>query len=343
MFKHILVPLDGSPRAEQSIPIAAKIAKSSGASMLLLEVVNAANEFRLYPAGASLYMRKLHGRHLTHATDYLSQLAHTLKLEEGIETHIAVFSGQPAPVILEVMQNQDIDLLVLSSHGHTGFQRWALGSISQKVIRQSTVPTLLLREQKSKLPSKIAQPFRATVALDGSPFAESAILPTVSLLTALSQPGQGELHLLHLVEAPTSEEEYGYLANSDFTMRHEILQEAGKYLQALHTRLLHEIPANALHISWSVEECKDVAEALIQIAEGDKGISTHNASQLLALATHGRSGLHRLIIGSVTERVLYGSRLPLLIVHPAKVAASTDQPASEADTDAAHKMPFSRG
>lgn len=321
MFERILVPLDGSRRAEQAIPLAARIAKTSRASLLLLQAVNPLADFGLYSASAMLYLQKAQEKSLVDATAYLSELAHMLE-GDGIKARIAVFSGQPAPLILDVAEAQGIDLIVLCSHGHTGFQRWMLGSTSQKVLRYSSSPVLLLREQNLKLPPKTAQPFRATVALDGSPFAEAALLPTAQLVVALNEPGEGELHLLQLVEMPTVEEEFGYLLDSDFNFRHEALQEASDYLQALHARLLRELPAMpGLHISWSVEECKDVASALIQIAEYGKGISMHKASQLIALATHGRSGLHRWLSGSVTERVLHSGSLPLLVVHPSKSAS----------------------
>jgi nucleotide-binding universal stress UspA family protein len=71
----------------------------------------------------------------------------------------------------------------------------------------------------------------------------------------------------------------------------------------------------AVDISWTVEECKDVVDPLLKIAGGE-GTGTHTPSDLIALTTHGRSGLSRLVKGSAAERVLSGTTLPLLIVHP---------------------------
>ncbi len=202
-------------------------------------------------------------------------------------------------------------------------KHWALGSVAQKVSRQSPVPILLLRDQNVKLKEKMAHPLRATVALDGSPFAEAVLSSARDLVTALSAPKAGELHLLQLVEMPAVEEEFGYVLDADFDLRKVALQEAGAYLQALRERLLHELPAqSSLQITWSVEECKDVADAIIQIAAQGGGIGTHQTSDLIALTTHGRSGLHRWLVGSVTEHVLQGSTLPLLILHPQSTSAS---------------------
>lgn len=318
MFKRILVPLDGSQRVEQAIALALPLAKACGASLLLLEAVSPPTDPSLHSARALSHLHAMHEKRMVTTTAYLAQLARSLE-GKGIEVGLVVLSGQPAQTILNVASEQDIDLIVLCSHGRTGFSRWSLGSTSQKVVRQSTVPVLLLRDQRPKTPGRMTSPFRATVALDGSSFAEAALLPTAHLVAALSAPGEGELHLLQLVEVPAIEEEFGYLPDANLHFSHRALQEAGNYLQTVYTRLLRVSPELArLRISWSVEECRDVADALIQIAESGKGISMCQASQLIALTTHGRSGLHRWLLGSVTERIIHGSPLPLLIVHPSK-------------------------
>lgn len=316
MFERILVPLDGSPRAEQSIPLAARLAKASGATLLLLQVVNPS--MRLGPSSAEtvMYLQKVQEAKQVSAIDYLSSLARGLEVD-GIKTHILVCSGEPAPLILEVARAQKVDLIVLYDHKQRGFRRWVLGCTSQKVLRQSSVPVLLLRPQNPQLSRAVGQSFRVTVALDGSPFAEAALLPAVHLVTTLNEPGKGELHLLRLVEVPAIEEEPGYVLDPDFAVCYEPLREAGDYLQTVAARLLRELPeGSGLHISWSVEQCKDIADALIQGTEWSRGVRVHKTSQLLALATHGRSGLHRWLLGSVAERIFHDSSLPLLVVHP---------------------------
>ena len=325
MFKHILVPLDGSKRAEQALPVAAHLAKASGGSLLLLRVVSTFKEFGMYTggAGAAVFLQEAIDKDLMEATAYLARIACSHDLE-GIETRIAVYTGQAAAYILDVAREQEIDLIVLCSHGYTGFKHWALGSVAQKVSRHSLTPVLLLREQNLKLKEKMEHPLRVAVALDGSPFAEAALLPAAEIVATMSAPEKGELHLMQLVEMPTVEEEFGYMLDTDFNFRQVALQEAGEYLQAVRARLLHELPAKSeLSITWSVEECKDAADALVDIAASGKGIGTQKISDLLVLTTHGRSGLHRWLVGSVTERVLQGSTLPLLIIHSQETAASS--------------------
>lgn len=316
MFKRILVPLDGSARAEQVLPFAARLARAAGGSIVLLQVVDTLNRLGVYSVGAAVFLQEVLEKDLADAAAYLSGIATSGEFK-GIETRIAVFSGLPASHILDVAQEQDIDLIVMCSHGYTGFKRWTLGSVAQKVARQSAVPVLLVREQNLKLKEQMTHGVRALVALDGSPLAEAALLPVAQLVAVLSAPGRGELHLVQLVDVPTIEEEFDSMLEADFNARQVALEAAGTYLQSVRAKLFQDnLASTNLQITWSVEECRDAADALIQIAETGKGIGTRKASDLIALTTHGRSGLQRWISGSVTERVLNGSTLPMLIVHP---------------------------
>jgi nucleotide-binding universal stress UspA family protein len=164
---------------------------------------------------------------------------------EGISTRIAVFSGPVAPTLLDVARDEHIDLIVMSSHGYSGFKRWALGSITQKIIRHSPIPVLLLGKQGYKLSGlsqKVPHTVRALVALDGSPFAETALHPAAALVAALSTPARGELHLTQLVQLPTLEEEMeqGRLG-IDVDIRQSMLRHAGEYMEAVREQLHRKI------------------------------------------------------------------------------------------------------
>jgi nucleotide-binding universal stress UspA family protein len=327
MFKRILVPLDGSPQAEQAIPLAARLARTTGGTILLVQVVDTLTTFGAYSVGAMVFLQELLEKDLIKAASYLAEVATSNELK-NIKTRIAVFSGQVGPQIIETAQQQEIDVIVLCSHGYTGLKRWALGSVAQKVARESSIPVLLVRAQNLMRKEKMAHSLRTLVALDGSCFAEAALLPTAQLVEALCAPEKGELHLIQLINVPTIEEEFGYILNTDFNFRQTALQTAGNYLQLVREDLLKKLPAQTkVYISWSVEECKNVADTLIQIAESGNGIGMRKTSDLIALTTHGRSGLQRWILGSTTERVLQGSTLPLFIVHPPK--ASQKRPAEK--------------
>src|SRR5436309_11585307 len=122
MFKRILVPLDGSIRAEQVIPVVARIARASAGSVLLLRVVTTPIEFRPY-SRHSVLIREVIDADVAHAADYLSGVAQSDDLK-GVEPNVAVFTGPEVRTILDTVQGQGVDLIVLASHGDTGFKRW---------------------------------------------------------------------------------------------------------------------------------------------------------------------------------------------------------------------------
>jgi nucleotide-binding universal stress UspA family protein len=295
---------------------------------MLVRVVSPLPEFGIYTAGAAPYLQEILDDRLAQATAYLVQIAASKPLD-GINTRIAVFSGVIASNILDVVHNEQIDLVVMSSHGYSGFKRWALGSIAQKVIHHSPIPVLLLRQHGQKLSGLspvVPHPVRALVALDGSSFAETALRPAAELVTALSAPGRGEIQLTQLVKLPTVEEEMTYEhLDIDVDIRQATLYKSGEYLQAVRERLLREMPDTTVNITWSVEECSDVAETLVTLAEGGEGIASHPPCDLIVMATHGRGGLQRWLLGNVTERLLEHSSLPALIVRSTEPVAKEPQ------------------
>src|SRR5260221_11098070 len=206
MFRRILVPLDGSARAEQALPLAARIARASGGSVMLLHVLTTPRE--LGPSlGQAALQHEVIDAAIAGATTSLSQAAQAHSLA-GVETKGAVLSGPEALTILATAKEQQSDLILIASHGATGFKRWALGSVAQQVARESPVPVLVLRESgtvpSSAYPDK-TRPLHtvaAVVALDGSALAEAAILPAAHLVAALAAPAPGSLHLTRGVQRP---------------------------------------------------------------------------------------------------------------------------------------------
>jgi nucleotide-binding universal stress UspA family protein len=150
------------------------------------------------------------------------------------------------------------------------------------------------------------------VALDGSELAEALLEPAAYVVAALSTPAQGTLLLSTVANKQAGRVKHG----TEEFMR----DEAKKYLIGIGKRLQgSEIGKLNLVIEWSIEESKDIANALIEAAERGKVLeSSHEFTgcDLIAIATHGRGGFKRLMAGSVTENVLGSTKLPLLIVRP---------------------------
>lgn len=328
MFQQIVVPLDGSVRAEQALPIAAHIARACGGSVLLLRVVTTPIDYGPYPSHFSVLLQeRLEANHDV-ALEYLASISSSKKVLAGVKKHVEVLSGDPAESILFLAQMRRCDLIVLCSHGHTGVKRWRQGSVAQKVARHSPVPVLVLREGGVALaPTQAARPIRALIGLDGSAWAEEVLVPAAYLVTALSVPAHGAVHLLTVISKPVLGNRLSYqVALSSGSMK-RAHQEAEVYLQAVADRLRQGAWAELkLSISSSVAMGVDVAATLIRQTEhgvGALGSNVSDGSDLIALATHGRAGVPGWLMSSVTERVLDATHLPLLVVRPQRTRAET--------------------
>lgn len=315
MFQHILVPLDGSSRAERAIPVAARLAQASGGVVVLLRAVGLPTRFVPYPGT----LQAIIDADLAEARSYLESIAHVSGLS-NIRTETKVISGQPGDVILSVIDTHHIDLVVMCSHGYTGFKRWALGSVAEKVAHHAHVPVLLLREGGPALvgtPPRAEGPLRALIPLDGSAQAKAAIVPAAQLIAALSTPGPGALHFTRVVVLPDGEQ-----ISQD--RREAMMHKAKQYLSVTVEHIRAGLVASAaadlkLAMTWSVTIDDDIASGIIRVAEegeDTEGTGALDGSDLIAMATHGYGGWQRWALGSITGRVLHATRLPLLIVRP---------------------------
>src|SRR5215469_10907917 len=140
MFRRILVPLDGSTRAESAAPVAARLAQASSGSVILLQVVAPPVSTGKF-GGPEVYPKGDIDEEQASATEYLKTLAQTSSLG-GITTEVQTLVGAVAPAIISATQELHADLVVMCSHGYTGFKRWMLGSVAHKLVPHSPVPVL---------------------------------------------------------------------------------------------------------------------------------------------------------------------------------------------------------
>src|SRR5579859_5814586 len=311
MFKRILVPLDGSARAESAIPVAARIARAYGASITLLRIAEMPGEYGPYLASPASYAKEAIEADLAQLKDYLRKAAQAEALA-GIDVEVKALFGAVAPTIIAAAQAYHDDLIVMCSHGYTGFKRWLLGSVADKVARHAPVPILIVREGVPLSATEAEEPVRALVALDGSPLSEAVFEPVAYLVAGLAHmtSQQGELRLLRVIDLPLGRATGKSQTHITGLSRHEAVYDAQEYLKSLVARLDEGgLAALDITVKTAVESDPDVAEAIIKQAEG-------GAVDLIAMATHGRGGMEHFVMGSITERVLHHSKLPLLIVRP---------------------------
>lgn len=352
MFKRILVPLDGSKLAEQALPLAVRLARASGGTLLLLRVDTTLQDLAWYSTEGAFMMPDTLAAERAAIRRYMDRLVASEVLAD-ISVNAVHVEGDAAQSILTAITEQHADVVVIGSHGRTGLKRWMIGSIAQKVARQSPVPVLVLRtadEAQATLPGGEGQPVRVMVPLDGSTFAEAALQPAVALSEALSAPGSGALHLVQVLPLAAHSsilpEETAWVATPGGVVqggsllpihspeheptdqealainRAQALDRAHAYLIRV-KNALHQEAGHDLQITTAAVIDIDIASALLGQAEGGEVCGAHISDSIercvmIAMATHGRSGPSRWMMGSITERVLDATRLPLLMVRPPK-------------------------
>jgi nucleotide-binding universal stress UspA family protein len=146
-LRRILVPLDGSALAEQALPIAQRLARSTGAQLLLLQVVQGldADSKRMLFANEAEADAVIAGWRAD-AEEYIQKIAGELCMN-GVAAEARTAVGAPEKVIDATIVDEDIGLVVMSTHGRTGLSRWYYGSVANKVLRSASCPLLLIRPE----------------------------------------------------------------------------------------------------------------------------------------------------------------------------------------------------
>jgi nucleotide-binding universal stress UspA family protein len=267
-----LTPLDGSPTAEAVVPWVRALAR-----VLRLRIV--------------LVMVEPEDRDT--ARRYLDGIA--AALGESIQIDRRVVSGEDvAARLLELADEEDAELILLATHGRSGFDRWRLGSVADELVRASTRPVLVIRAGAAAAPTADVRLARILVPLDGYAEAEAALAPA----RAIAAGGQAIIDLVHVVP-----EMWSAVAGIAAGAARQLDAAAGDYLDHVRTRLVSDVSAESHVLHGST------ATALLDYAES-------SGADLIAMSTHGRGGVARWALGSVADRVLHGTTHPLLLVRP---------------------------
>lgn len=303
-FRTILVPLDGSPLAEQAVPLARRIAEPAG-SKLRLALVHETPAPPFDPAAAKLFM-SAYVSSTKAERSYLRSLQAKVR-QEGVRLASAVtLKGAVGPTLVRYVRELGIDLVVMATHGRGGVRRAWLGSVADYLIRNIQVPVFLVRPDEGAAPAHVAGANQILVPLDGSPLAEEVLGPA----TDLARLWGAELTLLRVVHPVVyfGDEMLGWPAPYDRQLTAQQRTEAEDYVRDIAERLRGEgvRAAGVAVIGWGA------ADSILQAARPD-----HVAA--IAIASHGRGGLERLALGSVADKLIRGADVPVLVHRPTHV------------------------
>lgn len=300
MTNAILVPLDGSSLAEQALSCALGLARGLAAELVLLRVVWIPPDVRVTVDESDARLAAATAGLEAEAGDYLREVAGQLA-DAGLEVRYAVRRGPVAEAILDYAAQEQVRQIVMATHGYSGIKRWTHGSVAERVLQAVHVPLLLVRVGEQHVSRDWRQPMdcrRILVPLDGSPMAEQ-ILPSV---TSVAQALSAQVVLFQVPIAYVT----GWMTGEWYLPVQGVLDTAEEnshgYLQSVAGRLEEQ----GLEVTTSTS-IGPVADCIVEYAEA-------NDVDLVAMCTHGRTGLARWALGSVADRVLRAGSTPILLV-----------------------------
>lgn len=302
MYQSILVPLDGSTFGEHALPFAVSIAQHTGAAIQLVHVHVAAE--RMYSDSPAFLDPKLDLQLRERERMYLAQVAERLDAHVDVPTTLTLLEGLPiANAIRDHAVATGVDLVVMTTHGRGSLSRFWLGNVAHAFVHHATMPVLLMRPLETELNLDVLPGFKhILITLDGSPFAEQVLAHAV----ALGKLTGAHYTLLRVVEPVIAS--YGSdvaAVEFDKETRTQLYTTVQTYLDTIAD-------------SMRAEEL-DVRTVIVEEAQPGFAILDYvrdHPIDLIAMATHGRSGFTRLLLGSVADKVVRGATVPVLLHRP---------------------------
>jgi nucleotide-binding universal stress UspA family protein len=300
MFKSVLVPLGGSGLSARALPFAKRVAQAAAARLIVVRAHLPADDLGLRLEYPELSWAERADEERATAEAEFRTVVDGLR-KDGQDVEARFVEGAAADVIYETAASTRANLIVMSTHGHGGMGRWLYGSVADEVLRRVPVPVLLVSAVCTQSWAE-DQPLRVVVPLDGSDLAAEALGPARDLAVTLGS----ELFLLAVVE-PLAVYPYQHLEAIGDVERVETAQVRQYLDKVAAEQRTSDGPTIATRIAYG-----DAAERICAVAR-EVGAGT------IAMATHGRSGMARLLLGSVATRTLHQSSVPVLIYRPVAV------------------------
>lgn len=306
MYKTLMVPTDCSGFDREAIRVALRIGERSKAKVRLVRVLVSGSYFGAGDTksgvGKSVGVVK-HER--DQALTELYALAAECRREADVDVTVALESGPVADALEGYAKRNDVDLIVISSHGRGGVSRLSLGSVTDALIRRTTIPVLIVKPTASYLNPQVRGDFRKIVVpLDGSPLAEQIIAPVMTLAVL----EDAEVTLLNVLKRDGSDEKQPEVATRVAWWEKDVAA-AKAYL----ARVADRLRVGKIGVLTEVIVGDDVAEEIAAYGGRER-------ADLIAIATHGRGGLARVLRGSVADALTRAAGTCILVFHPTAVA-----------------------
>jgi nucleotide-binding universal stress UspA family protein len=273
------------------------IAEVTGGVVILLNVPFVREVYPVSSVGyEAMVPTHAYGEFRDSIQDYLENLVAVWN-RPNVRIQRMIVEGDEAGVIVDVASAEDVDLIVMTTHGRTGLTRWVLGSVTERVLRDAPCPVMTMR---SNAPVE-----NVLITLDGSNLAEHALKPGLAVARALG----ADVHLLTVSE--TAHVGLVDIAEAEVAAVNGVPVSADDEYAVL-TRYMDQLCRgrdwDGVNVSYEVISGKAV-EAILDYADA-------NVCDLIVMATHGRSGLRRWLYGSVTSKVMRSANRAMLIIRP---------------------------
>jgi nucleotide-binding universal stress UspA family protein len=294
MFKKLLVTLDGSSFSEWALNYAAGLSRRTGADLELASVHEPIPSFAYDEWEAAAF---------EWTEEYLAKAKFSLSERLEVDVSAWVGSGQVVESLLGRASDIGADLIVAATHGRGAFTRAWLGSVADGLLRHAPQPLLLVRPEKGEHAPEDPAFRKILVPLDGSDFSESVL----DMAAEMARLYDGEIHLLRVVAYPI-EIASPYLPHT-VQMNQEVVEEAKaaakSYLREIAAGLEREVDTVHTHVVVDSQAGAAICNECSEI----------NAD-LVVMATHGRGGLKRALLGSTADKVIRSAHTPLLVRRP---------------------------
>jgi nucleotide-binding universal stress UspA family protein len=302
MFHNILLPLDGSTFSEHALPLGIDVAVRSGARLHLVQV-HEPPVAQVYPDGLPVFDERWDGTVRAQSEEYLRSVAQRCMERGGISPATELLDGAVARAIAQYCGEMAVDLITMTTHGRGGISRAWVGSVADSLVRCAAVPILLIRPKEQEVDWTARHEARhILVPLDGSELSEGILEPALSLGSLA-----GARYTLLRIVLPVPFAAGPQMVGVAFA-------EGGAEQSRLAAAAYLEDAAARLRARGAQVEIETVFHTVPALAILDYA-GTH-AVDMIAMATHGRGGWSRVALGSVADKVMRGTMMPVMLVRP---------------------------